>query len=230
MDTLFFEKAIKSSNFANKIESNLLGFSIFKRYNCIKLLNLNLLKYKQPVIVFIDYDTFLINVKKYSGLNIKHYFFCFGNKIIIADTLKIKKHNVHAYFDYEVPGLEILQMIFELKTGKPYLSISNIISYVINNKVKIKNTNIFEIIKSSNEPLEYKILLLKLTKREIIIFDLLLKNESILNIATILDLDYVYVRFKCRLIYKKFFVKTKNELLFKIKYIFNIKELHLTIN
>lgn len=230
MDALFFEEAIKSSDFANKIESNLLGFSIFKRYNCIKLLNLNLLKYKQPVIVFIDYDTFLVNVKNYSILNIKHNYFCFGNTINIADILKIKQLNVHAYFDYEVPVLEILQMIFELKTGKPYLSINNIISQVINNKVEINNTEIFEIIKTSNELLEYKLLLLKLTKREIIIFDLLLKNESILNIASILNLDYSYVSFKCRSIYKKFYVKTKNELLFKIKNIFNIKEPHLNNN
>ncbi|MCX6300325.1 MAG: helix-turn-helix transcriptional regulator [Bacteroidetes bacterium] len=230
MDALFFEEAIKSIDFANKIESNLLGFSIFKRYNCIKLLNLNLLKYKQPVIVFIDYDTFLVNVENYNGLNIKHYFICFGNKIPITDIVKIKQYYVYAYFDYEVPVLEILQMIFELKTGKPYLSINNIISQVINNTVEIKNTEIFEIIKTSNEPLEYKLLHSKLTKREIIIFDLLLKKESILNISSILDLEYNYVNFKCRSIYKKFYVKTKNELLFKMKNIFNIKEPHLNNN
>ena len=230
MNSIFFEETTISSDFANKIESNLLGFSIFKRYNCIKLLNLNLLKSKKTSIVFIDYDTYLYNLKSYRGLNIKHYFICFGNKIPITDIVKIKQYNVYAYFDYEVPVLEILQMIFELKTGMPYLSINNIISQVINNKVEIKNAEFVEIIKSSIEPLEYKLLHSKLTKREIIIFDLLLKKESILNISSILDLEYNYVSFKCRSIYKKFYVKTKNELLFKMKNIFNIKEPHLNNN
>ena len=223
MKTFFFHQNKISSNFADKIESNLLGLTTFDRYNCIKTLNLNLLEFKKPCIVFIDYKSYSNNINYYSELGTKHYFICFGYKLHIKEIIKIKQNNIYAYFDYKDPILEILQMIFELKTGIPYLSINNIITQAIKINSNNINTELLEIIKSSNENLNYKSFYSKLTKTEKDIFNLLSQNESIVEISLFLDLKYNFVFNKCNIIYKKFRVKTKKELLFKIKNIFQIK-------